>query len=137
MQLAPQARLGSQQQSHGSKQSFDPVILPTTPDEEVRAFLEPEEQIIYTGGHTHMQFIRHFGRTFHFNPGSVGFAWRHGQDDANFKADPFAEYAVLTSEQGRIRLEFRRVSFDVDALVRVYELRGRPYATDAIAQYQG
>lgn len=59
---------------HGSPHSFDDVILPTTPEEEVQRFLAPTEQTIYCGGHTHMQFIRHLGRTFHFNPGSVGFA---------------------------------------------------------------
>jgi putative phosphoesterase len=122
---------------HGSPQSFDHVILPTTPEEEVRHFLEPDEQTIYTGGHTHMQFIRHLGRTFHFNPGSVGFAWRHGQDAAHFKADPFAEYAVLTYEPQRIRLEFRRVLLDVERLQQAYKTSGRPYTEEALAQYQG
>jgi predicted phosphodiesterase len=120
---------------HGSKKSFDDVILPSTPDEAVRGFLEPEEDTVYTGGHTHMQFVRHFGRTFHFNPGSVGFAYRHDQDDASFRADPWAEYAILTSDGARLRLEFRRVPFDLGALMEVYRSSGRPFAEAAIAQY--
>jgi predicted phosphodiesterase len=121
---------------HGSPRSFDEVILPQTPDEEVRQYLNPQDSSIYTGGHTHMQFIRHFGRTFHFNPGSVGFAYRHDQPDDNFHADSWAEYAILTSNGDRLSLEFRRVPFDVKTLIDVYQSSGRPHAAAAIAQYE-
>jgi predicted phosphodiesterase len=116
---------------HGSPKSFDDIILPTTPDEEIRQFLEPNEQTFYTGGHTHVQFMRHFGRTFHFNPGSVGLAYRHDQDEAN----SWAEYAVLTDAQGRLSLEFRRVPFAAERLIKVYVESGRPFAEIAIRQY--
>jgi putative phosphoesterase len=122
---------------HGSPKSFDDIIFPTTPDEEIRQFLEPIEQTFYTGGHTHVQFMRHFGRTFHFNPGSVGLAYRHDQDEANFRVDPWAEYAVLTDAQGRLSLEFRRVPFDAERLIQVYVESGRPFADIAIRQYSG
>ena len=122
---------------HGSPQSFDDVILPTTPDEAVRGLLEPQETVIYTGGHTHMQFIRHFGRTFHFNPGSVGFAYRHDQaEGANFRADPWAEYAVLTVSHERVSLGFRRVFYAAEQMIAVYRASGRPFAQDAIGQYR-
>jgi predicted phosphodiesterase len=121
---------------HGSPQSFDHIILPQTPDVEVRRYLNPQEHTIYTGGHTHVQFVRHFGRTFHFNPGSVGFAYRHDQPEGSFRADPWAEYALLTSTNGRLALEFRRVSFDVEQLIDAYRVSGRPHAETAIAQYQ-
>lgn len=122
---------------HGSKKSFDDVILPTTPDEEVRGFLEPQENTIYCGGHTHMQFVRHFGRTFHFNPGSVGLAYRHDQkDDATFRLDPWAEYAMLTCDKGKLRLEFRRVPFEVEKLIRAYRKSSKPYAEESVTQYK-
>jgi putative phosphoesterase len=120
---------------HGSPQSFDHIILPQTPDEEVRQFLEPKEQVVYTGGHTHMQFIRHFGRTFHFNPGSVGVAYRHDQPDDHFRLDPWAEYALLTSTAGTLSLEFRRIAFDVQSLLSIYKASGRPFAESSIAEY--
>jgi predicted phosphodiesterase len=120
---------------HGSPKSFDHVILPQTPDEEVRGYLEPQEQMIYTGGHTHIQFIRHFGRTFHFNPGSVGVAYRHDQPDDHFRLDPWAEYALLSSRNGNLSLEFRRIPFDVQLLVSVYKSSGRPFAEASIAEY--
>lgn len=120
---------------HGSPRSYDDVILPTTPDEDVRHLLDPREEIIYTGGHTHMQFIRHLGRTFHFNPGSVGLAYRHDQPEETFHGDPWAEYAVLSVKEARIELAFRRVPFDVEALIDAYRSSGRPFAEDAVAEY--
>jgi predicted phosphodiesterase len=121
---------------HGSPQSFDHVILPQTPDEDVRQYLEPTQDTFYTGGHTHVQFMRHFGRTFHFNPGSIGFAYRHNQPEGHFRADPWAEYALLTYRQGRLAVEFRRVNFDVASLIDLYRASGRPHADAAVAQYQ-
>jgi predicted phosphodiesterase len=120
---------------HGSPKSFDHIILPQTPDEEVRQYLEPQEHIIYTGGHTHMQFIRHFGRTFHFNPGSVGVAYRHDQPDDHFRLDPWAEYAILSYHSGNLSLEFRRISFDMQQLISIYNTSGRPFAESSIAEY--
>jgi hypothetical protein len=81
--------------------------------------------------------MRHFGRTFHFNPGSVGLAYRHDQDEASFRFDPWAEYAVLTDAQGRLSLEFRRVPFAAERLRQVYAESGRPFADIAIRQYGG
>lgn len=121
---------------HGSPRSFDDVILPLTPDEEARRFLEPQQNTIYTGGHTHVQFIRHFGRTFHFNPGSVGFPFRHDQPEDSFHNDPWAEYAILTVEGGQVALTFRRVPIDARALIGVYRNSGRPFAEEAVAQYE-
>jgi predicted phosphodiesterase len=59
---------------HRAPKSFDDIIRPLTPDDEVRKLLNPQPQTIYCGGHTHVQFIHHIGQTFHFNPGSVGVA---------------------------------------------------------------
>ena len=120
---------------HGSPQSFDHVILPQTSDAEVRGYLEPKDQTIYTGGHTHMQFIRHFGRTFHFNPGSVGVAFRHDQPDDHFRLDPWGEYALLSSRSGNLSLEFRRAMFDVNLLISIYHTSGRPFADLSVADY--
>ncbi len=122
---------------HGSPRSFDDVILPQTPDEEVRRLLDPLEAVIYTGGHTHIQFVRHLGRTFHFNPGSVGLAYRHDQPETQFRIDPWAEYAILSVTGKRIELAFRRVPIDVPALLAVYQSSGRPFATEAAAEYGG
>ena len=121
---------------HGSPTSFDDVILPAAPEEEFQKFLGAYSSRILTGGHTHAQQIRRLGDRFFFNPGSVGFAYSHHQPEGHFKADPWAEYAILTSENGQTSLEFRRVPFDVKELIRIYAESGRPFAEDAISQYQ-
>ena len=121
---------------HGSPTSFDDVILPAAPEDEFQKFLGPYADHILTGGHTHAQQIRRNGELFFFNPGSVGFAYSHYQPDGQFFADPWAEYAILTVEKGQTSLEFRRVPFDVRELIRIYRESGRPFADEAIAQYQ-
>jgi hypothetical protein len=121
---------------HGSPTSFDDVILPAAPEEEFQKFLGPYAGRILTGGHTHAQQIRRIGDLFFFNPGSVGFAYSHHQPDGQFLADPWAEYAILSLEKGLISLEFRRIPFDAQDLIRIYQESGRPFAEDAITQYQ-
>jgi len=121
---------------HGSPASFDDVLLPATPDEEFQTLLGTYSNHILTGGHTHVQQIRRMGNLFFFNPGSVGFAYRHNQPSDEFRADPWAEYAILTVEGSRLSVEFRRVPFDTVKLVGIYMESGRPFAEEAIAQYR-
>ena len=121
---------------HGSPTSFDDVILPGAPQEEFQKFLGAYADQILTGGHTHAQQIRRLGQLFFFNPGSIGFAYSHNQPDDGFHADPWAEYAILTADNGQIGLEFRRVLFDADELIRIYRDSGRPFAEEAISQYR-
>jgi predicted phosphodiesterase len=122
---------------HGSPASFDDIILPTTPEEEFQRLLGGYFPHILTGGHTHLQQLRRLGtnESFFFNPGSVGLAY-HYRPEAAFRADPWAEYAVLSVRGSRLALEFRRVPFDVAALMAVYRASGRPHADEAVAQYQ-
>ena len=121
---------------HGSPASFDDIILPAAPEEEFQKFLAPYTGMVLTGGHTHAQQIRRLGDLFFFNPGSVGFAYSHNQPEGTFLADPWAEYAILTAENRSVSVEFRRIPFDAQELVRIYQESGRPFAEDAIAQYQ-
>jgi putative phosphoesterase len=121
---------------HGSPSSFDDILLPATPDEEFQRLLGTYGNRVLTGGHTHVQQIRRIGDLFFFNPGSVGFAYSHNQPIDEFRADPWAEYAILAAENGRVGVEFRRIPFDTNELIRIYQESGRPFAEDAIAQYQ-
>jgi predicted phosphodiesterase len=123
---------------HGSPKSFDDIILPGMPEADFLALLGPHAPHILTGGHTHTQQLRRLGTadSFFFNPGSVGLSFGHGQTEAKFRADAWADYAMLTVDDGKLALEFRRVPFDVQALFAVYQTSGRPYADEAVAQYQ-
>ena len=123
---------------HGSPVSFDDLILPSTPEEEFQRILgRSAADHIMTGGHVHLPYVRRIGNHFHFNPGSVGLAYNHQQDESDFHVDPWAEYAVLGIAGGRISLDLRRVPVDVDRLLRAYRDSGRPFAEDAMRQYRG
>jgi putative phosphoesterase len=124
---------------HGSPASFDDVMLPDISQEALFKYLGAYDADVMTGGHTHVQFLRRLSSDarFFFNPGSVGFAYSPSQPDEGFQADPWAEYAVLTSEAERIALEFRRVPFSVPELITAFRSSGRPYSDSAIAQYAG
>jgi predicted phosphodiesterase len=124
---------------HGSPASFHEVILPDIAYDDLMRLLGGHDADVLAGGHTHVQFMRRIGAEgrFHFNPGSVGFAYSHHQAEEGFQADRWAEYALLISEGDRLALEFRRVPFDVAALLAAYRSSGRPHADSAIAQYRG
>ena len=85
---------------HASPANFDDVILPACPEDEFQKFLGAYKGKILTGGHTHAQQVRRLGEYFFFNPGSTGFAYAHFQLDGQFHADAWAEYAILTIENG-------------------------------------
>jgi predicted phosphodiesterase len=120
---------------HGSPDSFDEIILPDMPEKEFRRILGAHAANILAGGHVHLQFLRRIADSFHFNPGSVGVAYSHEQPDDRFRLDPWAEYAILTVDGARLGLEFRRIPFDVDELVRVTRGSGRPFADQTAEEY--
>jgi predicted phosphodiesterase len=120
---------------HGSPKSFDDVILPLTPDDQIRAFLDPQPKTIYCGGHTHVQFVRQFAQGFHFNPGSVGLAFREDQPENMHSINPWAEYAILTVTQSRLNLEFRRAYYPASLAREIYLNSGRPFAEESAQQY--
>jgi putative phosphoesterase len=121
---------------HGSPVSFDDAILPAAPEEEFQKILGAYSGHILCGGHTHAQQIRRNGELFFFNPGSVGFAFNANQPDDPFRYDHWAEYAILTTENGQTNLEFRKTPFDAEKLIRIYRECGRPFAEEVIAQYK-
>jgi predicted phosphodiesterase len=121
---------------HGSPASFDDIVFPDTPSDEAARLLGQSGAQFLCGGHTHVQQIRRLGTALFFNPGSVGLAFGDRQSINNAGFDPWAEYAILTvGPEGGSSLEFRRVPFDVAALIRAYESSGRPHSAETIEQY--
>ena len=121
---------------HGSPHSFDDLIFPETPDEDVQRMLGGFGAAALTGGHTHLQQLRRLDDALFINPGSVGRAFARHQPAGRFHYDPWAEYAVLSIVERRMGLEFRRVPIDVDALAQIILHSGMPYAELTAAQYQ-
>ncbi|HKV57639.1 MAG TPA: metallophosphoesterase family protein [Ktedonobacteraceae bacterium] len=123
---------------HGSPHSFDDLILPNTPEDNLSQLLSEFDATLLTGGHTHTQQWRRLekGDAWYINPGSVGFAYNWQLPPERFRADPWAEYAILTCEEERIAIAFRHIPFDVGELARIIRASGKPYAGEAIAMYQ-
>lgn len=121
---------------HGSPTSFDDLIFMDTPEEEFQRLLGPYTGAIMCGGHTHAQQTRRIGEYFFFNPGSVGLPYNRHLPEDEFHIDPWAEYAVLTSDAGRISLDLRRVTYDVPRLLDIYKSSGRPYIEGIVAHWE-
>jgi putative phosphoesterase len=112
---------------HGSPNSFDHWIVATTPDEEVAEMLAGFDAPVLVGGHTHLQMLRRYSESLFVNPGSVGLPFElWSRDDVSIA--PRAEYAVLTSSDGRLHVDLRRTTYDVDAHVRGGLGSGMPHA---------
>lgn len=122
---------------HGSPLSFDDLILPTTPDDEVRRFLAGSDATLLTGGHTHTQQLRRISSSaWYFNPGSVSLTYNWTRSAQEPTVDPWSDYAIVSTEGTNFSIAFRHVPFDVNELAAVIRASGRPYAEDAIAIYQ-
>lgn len=116
---------------HGSPRSYDDIIFPHTPDDEVERMLGPSDAVLFAGGHTHVQQLRRLDGARFINPGSIGVAYDARQARAIPRVDPWAEYAVVSvGAGGRIGIDFRRVPYDVSRLLAIAREAGIPmYAT--------
>ncbi len=123
--------------AHGSPKSFDDEIVPETPDSEVLELLGPIGDRIVCGGHTHAQQLRQFGAGFYFNPGSASLPFRRDLSEEPPRVGRWAEYAVLTvTDDGGVRVEFRRVAYDVEGLVEMILGSGMPEAERLAGRYR-
>jgi putative phosphoesterase len=119
---------------HGSPRSYDDILLPESEDE-----LDPwlVDADLLAGGHTHKQWTRRIGEALFVNPGSVGLAYDHHQPEDDFKFDPVAEYALVTSGPHGLAVEFRRVPYALEELREVVLASGRPNAEEHVGMYRG
>jgi hypothetical protein len=125
---AGRSRSGRSPSCASSPGSYDDSIFPHTPEREFRALLGDVDAHVVAGGHTHLQFVRRRGATLFVNPGSAGLSYDHEQDEDDFRLDPWAAYAVLTTGNGSLSLDLRRVPLDVEAVAAAYAAAVHPDA---------
>lgn len=138
-QRTVEIRMGEMQRLlcfHGSPNSYDDVLLPETSKEEWDRLLGRFAPAIMAGGHTHTQQVRRIGEGLFFNPGSIGVVYDYHLPKEHFHTDAWAEYSILTYEQGAMSLSFYRVPYDVDILIKIVQASGRPHADDLIDDYR-
>jgi predicted phosphodiesterase len=120
---------------HGSPNSFDDWIVATTPDDEVAAMLVGFRAPVLAGGHTHMQMVRRYEDSLFVNPGSIGLPFELWSPEDVLIA-PRAEYAILTANDGRLAVDLRRTTYDVEAHLRGGLESGMPFADWWAASWQ-
>jgi putative phosphoesterase len=112
---------------HGSPRSFMEDIHPDTPEHELAEMLGEDDPSALTAGHTHVQLVRPHNSTLVVNPGSVGLPFHNWPPNGTIRLSPWAEYAILTAENGRISAELRRAPYDIAALHDVAHESGMPH----------
>ena len=106
---------------HATPTSNEDVVLPATPPEEI-----PVEGDVVAAGHVHLQWLRRVRGTLWLCAGSVGLVYEHQEPMDEVPFLPYSEYAVLTSANGRVDVEFRRIGFDVGELLAAARAAGLP-----------
>jgi hypothetical protein len=64
------------------------------------------------------------------NPGSVGLGYAHGQDPDVVHFDPWAAWAVVWTDGGRLSIDFRRTPFHAQAVADAHLASGMPYGEE-------
>lgn len=111
---------------HGSPRSYEDFILSSTPDDELEQMLDGQHAPIMLAGHTHFQMVRRHDDSVLVNPGSAGLPFARPAEV--MQISPWAEYGLLTVDDGRLSVDLRRTSFDVEAHVRSILAAGMPLA---------
>jgi putative phosphoesterase len=112
---------------HGSPRSNEEMVLSTTSSGELDAMLEGLQVDVLAHGHSHIQMARRHRSTFLLNPGSVGEPLAQMPFEQP-EILQWAEYALLEARTGNLRLELRRVPYDVSALVLQFKRSSMPDA---------
>lgn len=97
---------------HGSPRSNTEIIGRESSPEELVEAIEGSTATLLAGGHTHNQLMRRFGEQWLINPGSVGMTFRRTRVDRPTASPPWAEYAVVTVEDGAIDVSLKAVPLD-------------------------
>ena len=112
---------------HGSPSSNLEGIFSVTPDEKLGQILGEVDARLLLCGHTHVQMLRRFDHSLVVNPGSVGLPFNDWAPQT-IRIAPWAEYGILSCDDGRLSIDLRRTSYDVDGLLEGCLESGMPHA---------
>lgn len=101
---------------HGTPHSNVDQLLSATPADELNSLFAGRGEALFVGGHTHIQMLRQHNGKFFLNPGSVGSAFaRPTAPGVPPALLPWAEYAIVSWENGAVSVDLRRVPFSLAA----------------------
>lgn len=119
---------------HGSPQSYNDVIRPTTSEADLEGYLSGTDAEVVAGGHTHEPMVRTFAGRLVVNPGSVGLPLV--QIGGEMRNPLWAEYALLEAIDRELRVELRRVPVDFEQLREAVHESGMPHGKRWLANWQ-
>ncbi|MCO4743998.1 MAG: metallophosphoesterase family protein [Proteobacteria bacterium] len=120
---------------HGSPRRDTENLFPHTSDQELREILEGVEADVVVAGHTHLPMSRRLGRQLIVNVGSVGLAFEEGFNGAAPRILPWAEYGIISVENGAASVQLRRVPVDVEAYAASVRAAGMPHPKEWLAHW--
>jgi predicted phosphodiesterase len=100
---------------HATPTSNEDVVLPDTDG------IPPVDADAVAAGHVHQQWLRRFDRTLWFCVGAIG-------------VSRWCEYALVDDQT--LAVEFRRIPFDVDALIADARAKDFPYFERWVASWK-
>ncbi len=100
---------------HGTPRSANEGIGPWTSDAELSRHLGEVAEPLLVCAHTHRPLLRRLPQGTVVNVGSVGLP---------FNRDQRAQYAIFEERTGEWQVEFRQVSYDLGAIVEIYQRSG-------------
>jgi predicted phosphodiesterase len=119
---------------HGSPRSNTEIIASNTTPEALIEAIDGSTATLLAGGHTHHQLLRRFDRQWLINPGSVGMTHRLTRVDRETTTPPWAEYGIVTVENGAIDVSLRAIPLDIDA-VKAQVPKTMPHRDDFLAYW--
>lgn len=114
---------------HGSPRSNTEIIGSHSTPEALIEAIDGSTATLLAGGHTHHQLLRRFDRQWLINPGSVGMTHRLTRVDRETKTPPWAEYGIVTVDNGAIDVSLRAIPLDVEK-VRAQAPASMPHRDD-------
>jgi predicted phosphodiesterase len=112
---------------HGSPSSNEEGIYSVTPDAVLDEMLGDAGAPVLLCGHTHLQMLRRLEYAMVVNPGAVGLPFSQWAPHTIAIA-PWAEYAILSHDDGRLHVDLRRTTYDVAAMLSMSRASGMPHA---------
>lgn len=113
---------------HGSPRSTSELLLPDVSRGDLDAALQGVDADLILAGHTHLQMLRPRAESLFANVGSVGLPFSDGPSDGSLRVCRWAEYALVETGRSGLRVEFRRVPYDVAELLAAARASRMPHA---------
>lgn len=121
---------------HGSPRSYHDLLLAVTPAAEVDLLLAGQLAAVMAGGHTHVQMMRRHRAVVLVNAGSVGLPMVEMPFTGEPRFLPYAEYALVDYQKGRLDVALRQVAYDCRETQAAALAYGLPFAAEWVRRWQ-